>query len=315
MRPAPQRSAICAMPQVAALFLATAAAGAQQCPPGSIPWPAAAGAVSCEAKADSAAKAKEFLRANAPPWDVDNAGTLFDGGIVDPTVDISLQARVKFPWAALVPRDIWEDGVLPYASVNEARSNWRALLWTLVPGLVANATSLEEAALSINRGLWTLLGQKMGHDAIKFKSEQTPLVYDPMSTLAFGYASCTGISLLYVDALRTVGIPARLAGTPAWHGNASNGNHNWVEVWLSSAAGWRFIEGQPAGSGETFSNVCDKWFCNAAHFADGLTQVFATAFRRSTTTGAHYPMAWDMHNTGIPGVDQTAYYHSACAKC
>ena len=56
------------------------------------------------------------------------------------------------------------------------------------------------------------------------------MIFYPMSTMVFGYASCTGISILYVDALRSVGIPARLVGTPAWHGKENDGNHNWVEV-------------------------------------------------------------------------------------
>ena len=46
---------------------------------------------------------------------------------------------------------------------------------------------------------------RSGSATIKFGSEQTPLVYDPMSTMLFGYASCTGISLLLIDALRTAG--------------------------------------------------------------------------------------------------------------
>lgn len=66
---------------------------------------------------------------------------------------------------------------------------------------------------------------------IVFKSSQTPLIYDPMSVLSFGYGSCTGVSIFFIDALRSVGVPSRIAGTPAWNGDVSNGNHNWVEVW------------------------------------------------------------------------------------
>lgn len=137
--------------------------------------------------------------------------------------------------------------------------------------------------------------------------------------------------------LRTFGVPARLAGTPAWHGAPKKGNHNWVEVWLggegsagsggarsagaaSGAAlddgldGWRFIEGAPAGGGETFANPCDKWFCNRAHFnASGGTRAFAAGY--GPPSGVHYPMAWDLPNTGVVGVDRTAYYEAACAAC
>merc|ERR1719510_1474808 len=64
-----------------------------------------------------------------PNFDKPNTATLFDGGIVIPTVNISLIARQKYPWAGNIPIEIYFDYVLPYASVNEARTNWRQLLW------------------------------------------------------------------------------------------------------------------------------------------------------------------------------------------
>ena len=72
--------------------------------------------------------------------------------------------------------------------------------------------SISEVALIVNKGLW---GGALGR-SIVFKGGQTPLIYDPMSVMIFGYASCTGVSIVYIDALRSIGIPARLAGTPAW---------------------------------------------------------------------------------------------------
>jgi transglutaminase-like putative cysteine protease len=39
-----------------------------------------------------------------------------------------------------------------------------------------------------------------------------------------------------VDACRSVGIPARVAGTPMW--TNMRGNHTWVEVWDRD---WHFI--------------------------------------------------------------------------
>lgn len=72
--------------------------------------------------------------------------------------------------------------------------------------------SISEVALIVNKGLW---GGALGR-SIVFKGGQTPLIYDPMSVMIFGYASCTEVSIIYIDALRSVGIPARLAGTPAW---------------------------------------------------------------------------------------------------
>jgi transglutaminase-like putative cysteine protease len=122
--------------------------------------------------------------------------------------------------------------------------------------------TISDVALLINSKLWS--GNPVIGKTIVFNSSQTPLIYDPMSTLAFGYASCTGVSIFYVDALRSIGIPARIAGTPAWNSDYTNGNHNWLEVWTGETEGWQFIEAAPAGGGETFINPCDKWFCNSA---------------------------------------------------
>ena len=157
--------------------------------------------------------------------------------------------------------------------MNEARTNWRPYLLGAVSAVIEasgsptqiDSYSISEVTLIINKGIWNgSLGK-----SIIFKGGQTPLIYDPMSILVFGYASCTGVSIVLIDALRSVGIPARLAGTPAWHGDAANGNHNWVEIWIGQSDEgediWQFIEASPAGAGESLDNPCDKWFCRAAN--------------------------------------------------
>ena len=285
------------------------------CPEWTITWPGEP----CQSNEDATAAATAFLSANLAPWDELNRATLFDGGIAVPTANLSLMARTRSAWAASVPRALFDEYVLPFASVNEPRTDWRQLFFGAVLPLVANATSLEAAATAVNAQVWAALG-KPGQP-IRFKSEQTPLIFDAFSTMAFGYASCTGISILYVNALRAVGIPARLVGTPAWNGNATNGNHNWVEAWLGEeegeegkgkGGGWHFVEGAPAGGGESFGNPCDKWFCSPAK-ANG-TSYYAAAFARGGAT-AVYPMAWDPANLGVPGVDRTDYYRAVCGAC
>merc|ERR1712084_27853 len=96
------------------------------------------------------------------------------------------------------------------------------------------------------------------------------------------------------------------------------GNHNWVEVWLGPGQGlagedWAFIEGAPAGGGETFTNPCDKWFCNPQHF-DGKTKAFASQFDRQHNMTT-YPMAWDLPNRHVPGIDRSLYYNAMCSHC
>ena len=124
-----------------------------------------------------------------------------------------------------------------------------------------------------------------------------------------------GISITFVDALRTLGVPARLVGTPAWHGKMADGNHNWVEVWLGEELGWRFLEGAPAGAGETFTDPCDKWFCNKAHFAGNGTGTKVYAAEYAKVGATHYPMAWDLANEGVAGIDRSEYYDDTCSAC
>lgn len=278
-----------------------------------VAWPEAK-SYSCQTIAEAAQEAKKFLLDNMPPWDAVNQGTL-ELGILEPTVNISLAARKDFSWTSAVPKDVWLNYVLPYANVNEGRSNWRQLFSDVLKPIVTNssATSLADVALLVNKVMWSALRPQ---GSVVFKSEQTPLIYDPMSTLVYGYASCTGISILYVDALRSVGVPARLVGTPAWNGKEANGNHNWVEVYLGeglAGTAWSFIEGAPAGGGETFTNPCDKWYCNPAHF-DGQTKVFAAQWDRQSNSTS-YPMSWDLSNENVPGVNQTDYYNTLCQPC
>ncbi len=53
--------------------------------------------------------------------------------------------------------------MLPYASVNEARNNWRPLLEARLSVLVMNGTdviaaNLSDAATRINDGMWAVRG-------------------------------------------------------------------------------------------------------------------------------------------------------------
>lgn len=301
---------------IACLALVTAATSVSlgtvrraQCNKNEVPWPIEGG-YECQALESATKEATQFLNENMPPWDVLNKESLNDG-ILAVNVNLSLSARQNFSWAKAVPKDVWQEWVLPYASVNEARNDWREFMVEKVAPLVRGngfqASTIQHVAETLNTQIW----EKLGHGSpIVFKAQMTPLIYDPMSTMEYGYASCTGISILYVDALRTVGVPARVVGTPAWNGVVANGNHNWVEVWMGVEEGWKFIEGQPAGPGENFDNPKDKWFCTAEKFQG--TQVFAARWSWNQQRTV-YPMQWDVSNHHIPGDDRTAYYKQTCS--
>jgi len=264
-----------------------------------------------------------------------------ENGIIGPTVKLALQTRF-YPWNQNVPKDIFMEYVLNFANVNEARNNWRPLITDALKPLVETLLeskeqlSVEDVVMTLNHYLWTAFSKT--NDEIVFKSGQTPLIYDPMSVLMFGYASCTGISILFVDALRVLGIPARIAGTPAWYGDPEQGNHSWVEVYVSDGdcshdkesssydcglSLWRITEALPAaGFVGTLSDPCQYWFCSKERYVGASsggggdytgTRVYAAKLDKEQQM--HFPMAWDVENTGVPGIDVTDYMRSLCAEC
>ncbi|GMH87996.1 hypothetical protein TL16_g11024 [Triparma laevis f. inornata] len=265
----------------------------------------------CVSRTSAYQSAYDFLYSNLPSWDKTNKQSLgfhdsvtpdtdgLDDGIATLGLNISLDAQQKFSWAWDLPQDIYQEYVATYAHVNEARVDWRPIITTATSTILDNAPSTTDLSTV--------------EDVVSYINSQIPpLIYDPMSTLVYGYASCTGVSILFADALKSVGIAARVSGTPAWNGAYENGNHNWIEVYLPETGEWAFMEAAPAGGGETLSNPCDKWFCSPTKMANG-TQFFSSRF--DSNSGVAYPMAWDLENLEVPGDDRTAYYQDACNKC
>ena len=275
-------------------------------------------------------EATVWLRDRLPPWDEMQTQTLFgrtiydvdglDVGIVSVGVNASMDAKTKYPWAHDISSTMYYEYNAAYCVVNEARNNWRPLVASyaqpLVEGLLENAEAGEEVTISdvvnvVNKGLWGAMGHNK-KSPIYFKAGQTPLIFDALSTYAFGYASCTGISILFVNALRAVGLAARLAGTPKWHSDPTQGNHNWVEVFDGKE--WRIIEGLPAAEGEILEDPCSVWFCNKEHFTNGTTHIYASRFDKFDAD-TYYHAAWDVRNKDIPGEDRTGWYTDTCTRC
>jgi len=276
---------------------------------------------------DAEKEALAYLRTNLMPFDVPNAETLgfqrtelpdgLSNGIVHPTISLALEAK-SYSWTNNVPKDIYFEYVVNFANVNEGRSNWRPLfhskLEPLVQKLLNEEASVEQVVYSVNRNLWTLFDSVSGKPIV-FKSGQTPLIYDPMSVITFGYASCTGVSILLVNALRAVGIPARLAGTDAWNGNPENGNHSWIEFYGSDQK-WHIMESLPASGDNDNTDLldpCQWWFCTEDRVKD--TNFYAARLDRVDADGQYFPMSWDLDNHGVPGEDRTNFMRELCSKC
>ena len=267
------------------------------------------------------------------PFDIPNAESLgfpkdeddkslpdgLSNGIIGPTIALSIDSKIKYPWTDSIPKGIFLEYVTPYANVNEARSNWRPYFHEkidsiLQPFLQNHTASIEDIIHALDEHVWSIFSNDESR-SIFFKSGQTPLIYDPMSILAFGYASCTGLSIFLIDILRTSGIPARLAGTNAWNGKRENGNHSWIEFFGSDNK-WHIMEAKPASgmSGDKkLTDPCQWWFCNSEKVED--TSFYAVRYDRCANDSVSFPLAWDSENLDIIGEDRSDFMRSLCSNC
>lgn len=195
-------------------------------------------------------------------------------------------------WHDQIPPDIFLNEILPYACVNETRDGWRAMLREKCAPLVADCQTPGEAARRINEKIFKLVN--VHYSTARQKADQSPA-----ESMATGLASCTGLSILLVDACRSVGIPARLAGTPMWWD--MRGNHTWVEVWDD---GWHFI-----GASEPDPKGLDHaWFEHDASLAQEnvpLHAIYAASFRK---TDLPFPLDWAPDIHWINAVNVTGRY-------
>lgn len=196
------------------------------------------------------------------------------------------------PWRAEVDEEVFLDAVLPYASVNEAREDWRTGFRERFWPLVRHAKTAGEAAVILNQKIFADLN-------VKYSTRRNRADQAPSETMSTGLASCTGLSILLIDACRSVGIPARFVGTPLWADGS--GNHSWVEVWDN---GWHFT-----GAAEPTGDSLDGgWFVDRASQAkvdDRSKAIYATTWKESPIW---FPLVWDIENHGVRAVNVTDRY-------
>ncbi|MGO9923154.1 MAG: transglutaminase domain-containing protein [Isosphaeraceae bacterium] len=201
-------------------------------------------------------------------------------------------------WREQLPLDIFLNNVLPYASINERRDRWRKDFYERFKPLVQHARTPAEAAAILNQQIFPLL--KVRYSTARRKADQSP--YESIKT---GLASCTGLSVLLIDACRAVGVPARFAGTPLW--TNKSGNHSWVEIWDK---GWHFT-----GAAEPTGAVLDKaWFVDRAASArrdDPQHAIYAVSFQR---TPLQFPLVWDPKIDFVHAVNVTDFYTRLAQK-
>lgn len=191
-------------------------------------------------------------------------------------VEYAYKARVEFPWAKTVPDSVFLNDVVAYANLNENRESWRKDFYERFKKYVAPCKTMREAIDSVNKNVRDEL--LVDYNTKREKPDQAP--YESMRQ---HMASCSGLSILLTDAFRAVGIPSRVAGTPAWHDD--RGNHNWNEVWIDGQ--WRFTEYYPS------DDLDQSWFLTDAGKAvkeDVRKAIYAASFK---PTGSYFPLVWD----------------------
>jgi len=218
-----------------------------------------------------------FLVTNMPPKDLRG----LTAGFLLENLTLAYEAWESAPWHDRLPRDIFLNDVLPYASLTEEREAWRPKMREKCAALVAGCKTPGDAARRLNERIYGLF--KVHYQTGRRRPDQAP-----GETISCGTTTCTGLSILLVDACRSVGVPARIAGTPMW--SDMRGNHTWVEVWDD---GWHFV-----GAAEPDPKGMDRgWFVPDASEANaGVPEnsIYASSFRR---TGLTFPLVW------MPAVD------------
>ena len=247
------------------------------------------GKVSSERRAAAA-----FLIENMPQRDLSS----LKADYLAENLRLAFEAKTVAAWGKKLPEDVFFNDVLPYVNANEAREAWRPKLREKCLPLVKDCKSPGEAAHELNRKIFKLFG-------VRYSTKRNRADQAPAETIETGLASCTGLSILLVDACRSVGVPARLAGTPNWVNKS--GNHTWVEVWDD---GWHF-----AGAAEPDSRGLDHgWFQGrAAQAIEDSPEhaIYAMSFRK---TGTSFPLVWAPGIDYVSAVNVTSRYVPAGAK-
>ncbi len=231
----------------------------------------------------------QFLLENMPARDLRG----LSAGFLLTEVAQATDARLHAPWAGSVPTEIFLNDVLPYANAGERRDPWRADLRARCLPLVEGCATAGAAAQRINETLF-------GAVKVRYSTERARADQSPAESMASGLASCTGLSILLVDACRSVGVPARLAGIPDWIDG--RGNHTWVEIW--DAGKWHFV-----GAAEPDKRGLDHaWFERDAALAQKDAPrhaIYAVSFRH---TGLPFPLAWGPDSGEVSAENVTERY-------
>ncbi len=238
--------------------------------------------------------ALRFLIGHMPPRDLQGLTAAF----LLEHVALAYEAKAAAKWGSQLPDEIFFNEVVPYANVNESRDDVRRKLREQFWPVVKDLDSISQAAARLNHEVFQQTG-------VHYSTQRRRPDQGPQETLDNKTASCTGLSILLIDACRACGIPARFVGTPRWSDNS--GNHSWIEVWDN---GWHFTgAAEPTGD-----QLNQAWFTDRASQAtvgDRQHGIYAVSYRR---TDLKFPFVWQRGENHVYAVEVTSRYAAAPAR-
>ncbi len=163
---------------------------------------------------------------------LDNSPSSDRGGeslsILEENVDLALLAVETMPWGDIIPDSVFLRYVLPARVSQEPLSPWRPVFREALLPLLEGVNTIEEATVVI--GGWC--------DSITDYQPTQMRDQSPFVTWSSGTGRCEELTVFYMDALRSAGIPCRQVLTPYW--TTCDSNHAWPEVWTES--GWVYAD-------------------------------------------------------------------------
>lgn len=133
--------------------------------------------------------------------------------------------------------EMWRDYVLPYRVLEEDLSDWRPFLREQIMPVIADAKTVQEAAMLIFKWLHEPLED--GKRRVRFVATENRN-QNSFQLLSTRNGGCKEIHITYVSALRAVGIPARHCTVGWW--TTGDWYHYFVQYYDPDIRDWRGID-------------------------------------------------------------------------
>lgn len=203
------------------------------------------------------------------------------------------EVQTEFPWSKDIPCNIARQFIEPNQFIDEQPCDWREEVQRIFLPLTKDCKTAEEAVLAIAPNMGKVTG-------VYYSVERSAACLNPSQSLHEKKASCTGLSILFAAAMRSVGIPSRLVGVLSW--NHTPGNHTWTEVWFNGS--WHMIEFDQ-------HEYNTAWVMDAVSMLDTTQwsqRVMALCPEAPADPMNFFPLPWNIANHNVRAEDVSARY-------